>query len=1051
MITSTCSLLRHWKKLWGLPCYTFLILLIGFNLSIPTVLAQGTRLIEGTVFDLNGVPIEGASVSVKGGNTAASTKVNGTFSIRVTSGQNTLVISKLGHERVEVNIENQTQIRVSLKNTEFEIEETVVVGYGKQKKETLVGSVSQVSGDRLLQTGGVSNIGSALTGTLPGLTTMSGSGMPGEEAPNIVIRGNNSWNGNSPLILVDGVERPEFFTQMDISSVENISVLKDASATAVFGSRGANGVIIVTTKRGAQGRAEVSGRVNTTMKTASKLPTKFDSYDAIGVRNAAIERELGATPEQWTNYIPESMRLKYRYPANIEEAERYPNIDWEEVLFKDVAMSYNANVGVRGGTNFAKYFANLDFQNEGDLMRNYNNDRGYDPGYNYNRINVRSNLDFQLTSSTVLKVDLGGLYSVRKMPYNQSSDNDAIFWRAAYRNSPDAMMPLYSDGFWGFSGVSGGENAIRALAVGGVRYNTVANITSNFVLEQKLDFLTKGLNFRGMLSLDNRFREIDRGVNDAPSNDAPQKFINPWTGAVRYSKDMDTNGRFDYFDVNQWQTASGTVEAGMRRTYYQFQLNYNTTFAQDHNLSLMGLMSRQQEAFGNEIPRYREDWVFRSTYNYKGKYLIEYNGAYNGSEKFSPENRFAFFSSGGLGYMLSEENFLKNIKFLDQLKLKASYGEVGDDSYNSRFLFQDLWTYGGTSKMGNVGEGSEDSPYTWYRQEQVGNPNVRWETVYKYNAGLEFSILQNLFSGEFNLFRDRRVDIMIGGGRAIPSYFGAGVPPANLGKVNTQGYELELHFKRNLNDNLQVWADFAVTHARSKVLFQDDPELREYYQRNAGFPLYQTRSYISNGYATNWDEVIGSTGHNQAESKRIPGDYIIMDFNGDGIIDNFDSAPYGYSSTPENTYNTNVGAEWKGLSLFLQFYGVNNVTRYVGFESLIRQQNIVYDEGTYWSQDNLDPDSPFPRWSDRTGYLAGSRYQYDGSYIRLKNAELAYRFQPSILRRFGVTSLRVFANGNNLWLWTRMPDDRESNIGGGGGDGAYPTMRRYNIGLNVTF
>lgn len=1029
-----------------------MFLLIGLVIYIPLVKAQGTRTIQGIVIDQNKNPVENATVIVEGTAIATSTDESGSFTLQIPQNSEKLIVSSIGFNRGEVLIGNQSDFRITINNYSVDIEETVVIGYGTQKKETLTGAVSQVSGEVLQRTGGVSNIGSALTGALPGLTTMSATGMPGEENPQIVIRGNNTWNGNSPLILVDGVERPEFFNQMDIGSVESISVLKDASVTAVFGSRGANGVILVTTKRGALGRAEVTARVNSTVKTASKLPKKLDSYDAIGIRNMAIERELGAFPTSWDTYIPESMRLKYKYPANQEEAERYPNIDWEDVIFKDAAMAYNANVGIRGGTEYVKYFSSLDFQSEGDLMRTYDNNRGYNPGFTYNRINVRSNLDFNLSPTTVFKVDLGGLYAVRKLPW-AGSGNDAAYWTAAYTNAPDAFMPIYSDGLWGFpDGASSGINSIRVLAVGGVKYFTTANITSNFTLEQNLNFVTDGLSFRGTFSLDNRFRELDRGIND-DNNTAVMKYIDPWTGAVSFDREADTNGRFDFYEVNQWTTGVGFVEGGQRRTFYQGQLNYAKTVGEHHNLNLMGLFSRQIEAAGSIIPNYREDWVFRTSYNYKNKYIIDYNGAYNGSEKFSPDNRFAYFSSASMGYVLSNERFLQNVNFLDNLKLKASYGEVGDDQIGSRFLYMDQWTFGGNSRMGPIGEGGEQSPYNWYRQTAIGNSQTRWETVYKYNAGLEFSIFQGLFSGEFNWFRDNRVDILMTGGRAIPSYFGAAAPAANIGHVNTEGYELELHFNKNINQNLRVWADFAYTHARSMVLERDDRALEDDFRKQANFPLGQTRSHYSTGYYNTWDELYGGTMQmNDQNNPRFPGGYLIADFNGDGVIDNFDSVPYAYTGTPENTYNTNIGIDYKGLSLFLQFYGVNNVTRNAGFNSLRQRRNLVYDEGSYWSMNETNADSPLPRWTPGESFSMANRYFFDGSYIRLKNAELAYRFTPDMLKRMGISSLRVFANGNNLLLWTKMPDDRESNFGAGGsGDGAYPTMRRYNFGLNLTF
>ncbi|GAB3651295.1 TonB-dependent receptor [Echinicola sediminis] len=1006
--------------------------------------------IKGRVVDGEGLPIPGVTVRIESTTKGTVTNIDGEYSIDVNEGE-TLVFSFVGFKEQKVQVGAQSIIDVVLEEDLQSLDEVVVVGYAEQKKETIVGAVTQTDGEVLKRTGGVSNVGQALTGNLPGVITTASVGTPGEEMPQIVIRGQNSWNGNSPLILVDGVERPEFFANMDINSVESISVLKDASATAVFGSRGANGVIIVTTKRGRSGKAEITANISTTMKSVSKLPGKLDSYDAIGVRNLAIERELSLSPNSWDEMIPQDMRLKYRFPANLEEMERYPNVDWQDVVFKDQAMAYNANVGIRGGTDFTKYFASIDYQYEGDLFRKFDTGRGYQAGFNYNRINFRSNLDFQLTSSTKLGVNLGGTYGVRQAPW--AYDFPESYWNSAYKSPPDVFLPRYSDGAYGTYTPDdyAVTNSLLNLAASGAEYITTTRLSTNFVLEQDLDMVLKGLNFRGTLAVDNSFQEVDRGINDL-YNSPFTKWINPFTGVPEYRNLLDGNTRFDFVEAVTWQNEGGTVQGAQRRMFYQFQLNYAGNIADKHNYSVMGLMNRQQDAIGSVIPSYREDWVFRATYDYKNKYMIEYNGAYNGSEKFSPEYRFAFFSSGGLGWNISEENFIKNLSFVDRLKLRASYGEVGDDNIGGRFLFMDQWAYGGTSQMGVIGQSGEDSPYTWYRQNAIGNPNVHWETVYKYNLGLEFGFFNGLVNGSVDWFRDNRVDILMSSGRSVPSYYGANAPAANLGRVETEGYEFTIGLNHSFDSGIRLWGDVAMTHAIDQVINRDDPELRPDYQKNAGYQLGQYRSHISAGYYNTWDELYGSPRHNTNDMAKLPGNFYIVDFNGDGIVDAFDSAPYGYSGVPQNTYSTNVGVEWKGVSLYLQFYGVNNVTRDVSLTSLAGGLNIVYDEGSYWSKENTGADSPLPRWrSQPSSYNNGPRYLYDGSYLRLKNAEIAYNFQSDWVRNLGMNNMRLYINGNNLLLWTDMPDDRESNFGGPSYQGAYPTVRRINLGLNVTF
>ncbi|SHJ57388.1 TonB-linked outer membrane protein, SusC/RagA family [Reichenbachiella agariperforans] len=1028
----------------------------GTKAQVTESFYEQDLVVTGTVrSEDDGTGLPGVNVVIKGSTVGTVTDIDGNFRINVPSKESVLYFSFIGYIAQEALVGDQAVIDVVMKLDVTSLEEVVIVGYGEQKKETVVGAVSQTDAAVLERVAGVPNVSTALTGNLPGVITTASTGMPGDENPQIVIRGVSSWNGSQPLILVDGVERPEYFNTMDVGSVENISVLKDASATAVFGSRGANGVVIVTTKRGREGKAEITARVNTTAKIVSKLPGTLDSYSAIRVRNQAIENELSNNPGSWDFMIPQSTVDKYRYPADAAEAERYPNVDWQNELFKDYAMAYNANIGIRGGTEITKYFASIDYQNEGDLMKDANNNRGYDPGYSYNRLNFRSNLDFQLTPTTKLSTNLSGTYGVRKTPWG--GGNEYPFWIAAYGNAPDAFIPRYSDGTWGFyePNVQGGLNSVRILALSGVQYTTRAQMSTNFSLEQDLDFVLKGLKFTGTLAVDNQFVEIDRGVNDQ-YNAVQEKWINPQTGQTLYGQNFDAATRFDFYDQGaSWSPTGGSVAdwESQRRLYYQLRLNYDKTIAEKHNVGLMGLMSRQEDVLGSQIPRYREDWVFRATYNYDGKYSIEYNGAYNGSEKFGVDYRFAFFSSGGVNWMLSEENFMKGIPFLDVLKLRASYGEVGDDQVAGRFLFADTWNYQYESQLGTAGVTGEYSPYTWYRQTELGNPSVRWETVYKYNAGVDFGFFKGLISGSVDVFRDRREDILIGDGRAVPFYFGASPPVANLGEMQTQGYEVVLNIEKNITNSLRVWASMNMTHAKDEIINRDDPELLPEYQKQAGYQLGQARTHISADYYDTWDELYASTPHDNNDQAKIPGNRNILDYNADGIITAQDAAPFGFSGTPQNTYSTTVGFEWKGLSAFVQFYGVTNVTRQVVFTSLSGQLNRVYEEGSYWSEDNTNADQPMPRWLSTPNYNTGSRYMYDGSYLRLKNAEIAYRFSTDWINKIGLSSMRVYVNGNNLLLWTKMPDDRESNFAGNGwaAQGAYPTVKRVNLGLNLTF
>ena len=1037
--------------------YLFLLMLF----SCVTAMAQQGITVKGTVFDSTGETVIGASVVVKG-NTSIGTisDIDGNFVLTVPSENTTLVVSFVGMKSQEVKATSTNLIKVTLEDDSQQLEEVVVVGYGQQKKASVVGAITQTTGKVLERAAGVSDIGAALTGNLPGVVTTTGTGMPGEEDPKITIRGASSWNNNEdPLVLVDGIERP--MSSVDITSVQSISVLKDASATAVYGVKGANGVILITTKRGSEGSAKIDVGFNATLKSPSKLPNKYDSYDALMFRNVAIEHELALTPQSWADIRPQAFIENYRNQTTVEQRERYPNVDWQKALFKDNTMSYNANINISGGTKFVKYFASADYVHEGDLFRVYDNGRGYNSGYGYDRINVRSNLDFNITKTTVLKINLAGSNGIRKAPWTNASQSEWQIgqqWSGVYNIPPDVFLPQYSDGSWGmYPKVSNTTNSVQNISIGGTMQTTSTRINTDFTLEQDLSFITKGLTARATISWDNEFVENNRGINDL-NNDSQSKWIDPETGQVVWKNSYDTNQGFDWTQGVNWSTQPGSVDNGqtVRNLYYQAQLSWARSFNR-HNLTGMGLFSRQENARGSVMPTYREDWAFRVTYNWADRYFVEYNGAYNGSEKFSPENRFAFFNSGATGWMISEEPFMRFLRekhILDMMKIRASYGEIGSDQLGDpfdesrRWLYMDSWKYGGHTR---IDLNHAESIYTWWYESAIGNENIQWEVVKKLNLGVDYSFLDGLFAGSLEFFRDTRSNIFVfGGDRSIPSYFGGTPPSINKGKIRTTGYELELRVNKMFANGLRLWGNFNMTHARNKVLVKDDQALRPAYQKAAGHSVNQYYSYIDAGFIQNYDQLYGSPIHDSSDSQKLVGDYYIVDYNGDGVIDSKDSVPWGYTSAPENTFNATVGFEWKGFSAFAQFYGVTNVTRDVGLTSLASNLNTVYDTGTWWSKNTPDADVVVPRWNSKPTYYDGTQYLYDGSYIRLKNVEVAYTWTKGWVKKLGIDNLKIYLNGNNLWLWTRMPDDREANLSGAGYLGAYPTVKRYNLGIKFT-
>ena len=1031
--------------------------------------AQAQKIqVKGNLVDGTGEPLIGATVKVKGNaGVGAVTDLDGNFSISVPSENSTLVFTYVGMKTKEVKVGKKREFKITLEDDNA-IGEVVVVGYGQQKKASVVGAITQTTGKVLERAGGVSDIGSALTGNLPGVITTSSSGMPGDEDPKIVIRGVSSWNSSDPLVLVDGIERP--MSSVDIHSVQSISVLKDASATAVYGVKGANGVILITTKRGTEGKAKISASASSALKLVSKLPETYGSADALYYVNQAIKHELGLSPSSWGDIRSTDFINNYNAPAGSIDpetgllmSERYPDVDWQKELFKDYAMSYNANVNIAGGTKAVKYYAAIDYQHEGDLFREWKNNRGYTSGYGFNRINVRSNLDFQLTKTTTLKANLAGSHGIRKSPYglDKGSWAETQLWQAAYSAPHDTFLPQYSDGVWGYfpKDEQGSPNSVTQLALHGEQATTTTRINTDFTLEQDLSFITKGLKASAIVSWDNVFVEASRGVNDL-DHAAQYKYIDPITGVVTYKQKPGGKNNFDFVETIAWKTDAGALNNNLtqRNLFYQAQLYWGRKFGQ-HDVTAMGVFNRSERATGSQFTNYREDWAFRTTYNYADRYMLEYNGAYNGSEKFSKDNRFAFFNSGAIGWNVANEKWFKPVaetkvfgrNLVDILKLRYSYGEIGEDNVWERWLYQTTWAYGGKTHLDSTNPGNE-SIYTWYKEAKVGNPDIHWEKAIKQNFGIDYAFLGGLVAGSLEFFNEKRSDIMIAGSsRSVPFYFGASAPYMNKGRTKTTGYELEVRLKYDFANGIHAYANMNMTHAKNVVTEHDDPVMLPSYQKNVGYSIGQAKSYLDNGTAQSWDDVIAMTPHNTNDNQKLPGQYIITDFNGDGVIDTNDSAPYGFTGTPQNTYNATIGIDYKGFSIYAQFYGVTNVSRYVAFNSLPKPYlHTVFKEGAHWSTSTPDG-IPSLRMNSTPSYYEGTRFLYDGSFCRLKNLEVAYTWNGGWIKSLGLSMLKVYVNGNNLFLWTDMPDDRESNFAGTGlaSQGAYPTMKRINFGFKL--
>ena len=1032
-------------------------------MMVFTIPAFAQGLVKGNVIDSSGEAVIGASVVQKDNRKNATiTDIDGNFSLKLPSGKATLVVSYIGMKEKEIKVTAEQFVKVTLEDDDTQLEEVVVVGYGQQKKASVVGAITQTTGEVLERAAGIGSVSAALTGNLPGIATIASTGQPGEEDPRIYIRGAAAWNQDAqPLILVDGVKRE--IKSVDVTSVATVSVLKDASATAVYGVEGANGVILITTKRGVEGKARIDVGFNATLKAVSKLPRKYDAYDGYMWRNQAIEHELAIGGDaSWAFYRPQTFINNFRnqdhtvkpnysadgtYLGEYSQAERYANTDWQDEMFKSTTLSYNTNLNISGGTKFVKYFVAFDFQNEGDMTKIWDNRQGYEGGYSYNRLNVRSNLDFQITKTTQFKVNLAGSNAQKKTPrYYYGNDGEWFQqqkWAGAYRMAPNLFPVQFSDGSWGYYPLTSNiENSPQSVATSGYELNTITRVFTDFALEQNLDFITKGLVARGTISWDNQFNEGSRGISDLHT--VKRAYMLPEVGQMLWENEIDAKTGFDFYESRDWTTQAGNVSYTSRATEMSLQLFWGRQLGQ-HNVTVMGNWKRRINAGNAELEWRREDWVFRTTYDFKSRYFAEFNGAYNGSQKFSPDNRFAFFCSGAAGWMLSEEKFMKPLKdkgIIDMFKIRGSIGEIGDDNAGARFAYMTGWEVTNSGNGFNMSIDGSASPFVGYKEATIAMPDLRWATVLKKNLGFDYAFLHGMFAG----------DIFISGAnRSVPSYFGAATTPdINKGKMKNYGFEIEVRFNKVLKNGMRFWTNANYTYAHNVIKVKDDPALIPAYRKAEGYSQGQYWSFIDNGFIGSYDELYSTPAREKDDSQVLIGDHYIVDFNGDGIVDETnDQAPYGYTGTPEHTYNATIGWEWKGWSCFAQLYGATGVTRDVTLTSFPEKLLTVYDTGQWWNPVDQNGEVVVPRFTTQVSYNDGTQFLFDGSYFRLKNVEVAYTWTKGWIKKLGFTSLKIYLNGNNLFLITKMPDDRESNYGFSGGGGAYPTVRRYNFGIKL--
>ncbi|WP_448778089.1 SusC/RagA family TonB-linked outer membrane protein [Bacteroides congonensis] len=1027
------------------------------------IVAQAKFKVSGIVKDSKGEPIIGATVTVKNATGGVLTDIDGRFEIEISDKNALLVISYLGFNTAEIKIAGRKFINVEMQEDVQTLSEVVVVGYGTQKKETLTGSIAGIKGESLLKSPSAS-ISNSLAGSIPGISSVQTSGEPGADDAQIFVRGVGSLteSGATPLILVDGVERS--FFQMDPNEIESVSVLKDASATAVFGVRGANGVILVTTKRGTEGKTKVSVSSSVGIQTPTRIVDIADSYTHALMKNLK-DRNDGVLEENlvFSPYDLERFRLG-------DEPIMYPNTNWYDYLTKDLAVQTQHNLNISGGTKDVKYFVSLGFLYQDGFFKNFK-ELNYNSNYRYSRYNYRANMDMNLTKSTVLKLNIGGVVGVKNAPNYHGE-----FWSMLMATSAPFSSPGVVDGkkvitapdrFGGL--VTQYDMFSRFFGSG---YSRQINNTMNFdmVLTQNLDFVTKGLSaeVKGAYNTSySYYKNVSTQLTTyipfyySTVRDPGLEVGDPDFNKEVVYKTTGRDGNLHYGEGDKSRSRDWYFEASLR---YQREWN-------GHNVGVLALYNQTKTYYPEQftaIPTACVGFAGRMTYDYHSRYLAEFNIGYNGSENFSPDKRYGIFPAGSIGYVLSEESFWKKNDYVTYVKLRASVGSVGNSNMGkNRFLYlPDTYV---------VDKLNQDSDYKDYLdgynfglgntvidkgadEKRLGNKAVTWETALKQNYGVDINFFNDKLRVTFDYFTEKRKNILITRS-TIPNFTSLTssiLPVVNMGKVNNKGYEVSLKWNDKVK-NVAYWVDANMSYAKNKIIYQDEVEPNEPYMWRTGQPVGSIFGYVTERFYTKEDfDADGNLveGLPKPSSMVHPGDLKYKDLNGDNIINSDDVCKIGYSKRPLYTFGFNYGIEYKGFFASMNWTAAKDasVRLQYSFQTPFEKNHVLYQfiaDGS-WTEENAST-AKYPRLSSSDHNMQSSTtWVQDASYIKLKNATIGYNItNKKILKAIGASLISVKLTGYNLLTFDKldfMDPEGEPNRAQ-----SYPIMKIYNLGVNITF
>jgi TonB-linked SusC/RagA family outer membrane protein len=998
--------------------------------SISTVFAQNKQLVRGTVTDAGTKEaIIGASVSVIGTTQGTISDIDGKYELEISAGNAVLRFTYLGYKNLEVEVQGRTVVDAALSENVQEIGEIVVVGYGKQKKESVIGSISTMSGKDLVSLP-VSNLSQGLAGKISGVQIVQPSGEVGKDEAEIYVRGMGTFNNATPIYIVDGVER-QSIAQIDPNEIQSFNVLKDASATAVYGIRGANGVIIITTKRGKTGKPEVSFSAQAALTYPTRIPHPLGSYQAAALKNSNAYN-AGRNDDYSALEI-----LQYRTHAS---PYAYPDVDWVNEVMKDHSDLQQYNVNITGGTEFVKYFISGGFLGQNGFYK-------HDDNTHFSRNNFRSNLDFDISKQLSVSFNLGSRIEKRVYPGAAWYGSWPIY-RGAFAVG-GRNYPVYNpDGSYAGKGDEY-NNLVGKLENAGTYKNTKSVVEMSLNGRYKMDFILPGLSARAQIAFDNA------GENEALWNKSYATYeYNPANDSYRKIGE-------DSPLIYDWE--GGAFD---RKLYLEAGLEYERTFGK-HSVTGLLLANRDNRIINTYVSYASQGLLGRATYDFDKRYFAEVNIGYNGSENFPKGKRYGLFPAFALGWMLSNEAFISESGLankINMLKIRGSIGWVGNDKvgdittsdYQSqRFMY--LQTYDNVTS-GQFGIG--DTNLQGIRQGDIANYDVNWEVARKSNIGFESEFGRGLFGLTFDYFYEYRDKILVKEVADItPAYVGAAFKPANLGIVENRGFEVELSHRKRIGNDFSYFLKGNLSFAKNKVLQRADPEDALPYQRQAGYSIGVANMYQVIGIFQSYEEIanspsqLGLPGNTEVK----PGDLKFFDYNNDGVIDINDAFRQGYGTVPELQYGLNVGANYKGLDFNVLFQGSDRAQFAKNWEIMwhfSNNDNVFEKHWRYWSPELAGNEQYVrlygayannePQGAEGSTYSRGS-----GKYLRLKTAELGYTFPSAWTKKIYISNVRLYLSAVNLFLWAEEPyldPDNRDNRGG-----MMPQTRAFNLGVSVGF